>query len=132
MKTTAERNNGLFVDEFHPYLAVLDKARAAASAYERITGGDAVHPGPPGQALMAWAILKGMGFPREVSSVEITLRPEAEPTTQTSRCKVGDRAACEPRQYQRQWPGPEPAKPNRIIIEPGERARIRGFAHMGD
>ena len=31
--------------------------RAAASKYDRITGGDAIHPGPPGQALMAYGIL---------------------------------------------------------------------------
>ena len=27
VKTTADKNDGLFVDQFHPYLAVLDKAR---------------------------------------------------------------------------------------------------------
>jgi hypothetical protein len=30
-----------------------------------------VHPGPPGQAIMAWAILKGLNFPSQVASVEI-------------------------------------------------------------
>jgi lysophospholipase L1-like esterase len=76
VKSTAEKYHGLFVDQFHPYLAALDKARRAAAsngAYERITEGDAVHPGPPGQALMAYGILKGLGFPPLVSSVEITL-----------------------------------------------------------
>jgi lysophospholipase L1-like esterase len=71
VKAVAEKSGGTFVDQFHPYLAVLDKARNQATAYERITGGDAVHPGPPGQMLMAAAILKGLNFPREVSSVEI-------------------------------------------------------------
>lgn len=71
VKTIAEKNEGLFVDQFHPYLTVLDRARAQNQKYERITAGDAVHPGPPGQALMAAAILKGLSFPSAVSSVEI-------------------------------------------------------------
>jgi hypothetical protein len=71
MKTTAEKNGGLYVDQFHPYLAVVDKARGAVAKYERITGGDAVHPGPPGQALMAASILRGLHFPTLVSTVEI-------------------------------------------------------------
>jgi lysophospholipase L1-like esterase len=71
VKEIADKNEGLFVDQFHPYLAVLDKARGASDKYSRITGGDAVHPGPPGQALMAASILKGLHFPTLVSSVEI-------------------------------------------------------------
>lgn len=71
MKEIAQKNEGLFVDQFHPYLAVLDKARAAGPKYDRITGGDAVHPGPAGQALMAASILKGLKFPRLVASAEI-------------------------------------------------------------
>jgi len=71
VKLIADKNGGLFVDQFHPYLAVLDAARARGPKYERITGGDAVHPGPPGQALMAASILEGLGFPSLVSSAEI-------------------------------------------------------------
>lgn len=67
----AKKNGGLFVDQFHPYLAVLDKARGANAKYDRITAGDAVHPGPPGQALMAASILKGLNFPSQVSAAEI-------------------------------------------------------------
>lgn len=71
VKTIADKNAGLFVDQFHPYLAVLDKARGSGPKYERITGGDPVHPGPPGQALMAASILKGLSFPTLVSAVEL-------------------------------------------------------------
>ena len=71
VKVIADKNEGLFVDQFHPYLAVLDSARAKGPKYDRITAGDAVHPGPPGQALMAASILKGLSFPTLVSSVEI-------------------------------------------------------------
>jgi len=71
VKVIAEKNDGLFVDQFHPYLAALDGARSKNSTYTRITAGDAVHPGPPGQALMAASILKGLHFPALVSGVII-------------------------------------------------------------
>lgn len=71
VKTIAETNSGTFVDQFHPYLQVLDSARSKEDKYNRITAGDAVHPGPPGQALMAASILKGLNFPALVASVSI-------------------------------------------------------------
>jgi lysophospholipase L1-like esterase len=91
VKTTADKNGGLFVDQFHPYLSVLDRARAAGPSYDRITGGDAVHPGPPGQALMAYGILKGLGFPATVSSVEIVIDSPnlRDLRVRTSNCTIG-------------------------------------------
>lgn len=70
VSTIAQKYNGLFVDQFHPFVAVIDKARAE-NPKNRIGGGDAVHPGPPGQAVMAWGILKGLHFPTLVSAAEI-------------------------------------------------------------
>jgi len=71
VKVVAEANgNALFIDQFHPFVAAIDKARAE-NPKNRIGGGDVVHPGPPGQTLMAAAILKGMRFPPLVASVEI-------------------------------------------------------------
>ena len=69
-QTAAANGNALFIDQFHPFLAVIDKARPA-NPKNRIGGGDQVHPGPPGQTLMAATILKGMNFPALVASVEI-------------------------------------------------------------
>lgn len=66
----AQASGAVFVDQFHPHLETLQKARDASAA-NRINGGDAVHPGPPGQLLMAWAILKGLNAPALVSSAEI-------------------------------------------------------------
>lgn len=71
VRAISEKNSGKFVDQFHPYLQVLDAARSKADKYNRITAGDAVHPGPPGQALMAASILKGMNFPSLVAALEI-------------------------------------------------------------
>jgi lysophospholipase L1-like esterase len=87
VKTIADKNGGVFADQFHPYLAVLDKARSAASKYDRITAGDAVHPGPPGQALMAYGILKGLSFPARVSSVTIDLA-SADGGVKAAHCEV--------------------------------------------
>lgn len=85
VKVIADGNGGLFVDQFHPYLAVLDHARSKGPQYDRITGGDAVHPGPPGQALMAASILKGLSFPTLVSSVELDA---AGKVVDAKNCKV--------------------------------------------
>jgi lysophospholipase L1-like esterase len=69
VKELAAAHNATFADQFHPFVAAIDKARADKPT-NRISG-DAVHPGPPGQALMAWAILKGLNFPRLVSTAEV-------------------------------------------------------------
>ncbi len=88
VKTIAEKNDGLFVDQFHPYLAVLDKARSVGPKYDRVTGGDAVHPGGPGQALMAASILKGLHFPTHVASVEIDVA--SRDGAKGVNCKISD------------------------------------------
>lgn len=85
VKEIADKNQGVFVDQFHPYLDVLNKARGQMEKYQRITSGDAVHPGPPGQALMAASILKGLNFPTLVSSVEIDGK-----SASGKNCKVTD------------------------------------------
>jgi lysophospholipase L1-like esterase len=95
VKGIAEKNGGLFVDQFHPYWAVVEKARRAGET-GRITGGDAVHPGPPGQAVMAASILKGMSFPRLVSRAEIMLTQTGLPGTKGTNCKVSELAARQP------------------------------------
>jgi lysophospholipase L1-like esterase len=87
VKEIAEKNGGLFIDQFHPYWAVIETARKAGEK-GRITAGDAVHPGPPGQTVMAAAILKGMSFPRLVSDVRIALVDKGQPAIQHDNCKV--------------------------------------------
>ncbi|WP_373650259.1 SGNH/GDSL hydrolase family protein [Schlesneria sp. DSM 10557] len=95
VKTIAEKNGGIFVDQFHPYLTVLDRARKQHPKYERITGGDAVHPGPPGQALMAASILKGLNFPSFISSTEIDVK--SKKVVSQTNCKVEVEGAAENR-----------------------------------
>jgi hypothetical protein len=51
-----------------------------------ITGGDAVHPGPAGQALMAASLLKAMRFPKEVASVVVDMTGMDGP--KAKNCKI--------------------------------------------
>lgn len=81
----AKKNDGLFVDQFTPYLQVMNKARESDPKVV-IMQGDPVHPGPAGQSVMAAAILKGMGFPRQVSSVAV----DASGKVEAKNCKVTD------------------------------------------
>jgi lysophospholipase L1-like esterase len=88
VKEIASKNGGVFIDQFHPFIEIQDKARAA-NPKNRIGGGDEIHPGAPGQAVMAWAILKGLHFPAQVSSVEIKLSSNAV-YSEASHCAVTD------------------------------------------
>jgi len=87
VKLIAAANHGTFVDQFHPYLQVMEKARVSDPML-RIMGGDAVHPGPPGQALMAASILQAMSFPPLVSAVEIDVAQMK--VVKTEQCQVTD------------------------------------------
>jgi hypothetical protein len=66
----ATKQNVLFADQFDPYMAVMLKARQA-DPNAVIGAGDAIHPGPVGQTIMAWAVLKSLGAPAAVSSAEL-------------------------------------------------------------
>ena len=70
LKAVAHQCGVPYVDQFDPYMAILVKARAAdPTAF--IGGCDAIHPGPPGNIIMAWAILKGLGATPLVSAASI-------------------------------------------------------------
>jgi len=66
IKDVAAKEGALFIDQFDPYMAIMLKARAT-NPNAHIGGGDAVHPGPAGHTIMAWAILKGLSAPSLVS-----------------------------------------------------------------
>lgn len=70
IQQVAEQTGTSFIDQFDPYLQIMLAVRKA-DANALIGGGDSVHPGPPGQTLMAWAVLKGLGASALVSRVAI-------------------------------------------------------------
>ncbi|HTE16790.1 MAG TPA: SGNH/GDSL hydrolase family protein [Armatimonadota bacterium] len=85
-REVATRSGFVFVDQFHPHVAALQKARDASPG-QRINGGDAVHPGPSGQLLMAWAILKGLNAPSLVSSATLNATRKRS-STKVQNCAV--------------------------------------------
>ncbi|MEI6232041.1 MAG: SGNH/GDSL hydrolase family protein [Planctomycetota bacterium] len=87
VKELAEKQNAVFADQFHPFIQLIDKARAA-DPKNRIGGGDPVHPGAPGQAIMAWACLKGLNFPTLVSAAEIDVA--GLKATNSEKCEISD------------------------------------------
>ena len=84
LKEVAAKNGAGFVDQFDPYMGLMMAARAA-DPKAVIGAGDAVHPGPTGHTLMAWAVLKGLGATPEVSSVAVDFGKKSVTTT---GCKV--------------------------------------------
>jgi len=85
LKDVAAKSGAAFVDQFDPYLAILLRERASnPSGF--VGGGDAVHPGPVGHTVMAWAILKGLGASAKVSNVEIDVA--AQKVTAAEGCRV--------------------------------------------
>lgn len=81
----AKKNGGLFCDQFHPYNAVMLKARDSDPKIT-IMGGDPIHPGPPGQSLMSASILKAMHFPREVASLSLDVA--SQDAIKANKCKL--------------------------------------------
>ncbi len=84
LKDVAAKENAVFVDQFDPYMAILLRERPSnPGGY--VGGGDAVHPGPIGHTVMAWAVLKGLGAPALVSRVAIDC---AAKKASTERCRI--------------------------------------------
>lgn len=92
LRDIATKESVLFVDQFDPYMAVMLKARQA-DANALIGGGDAVHPGPVGHTIMAWAILKSLGAPAAVSSAE--LNGATGKLVAASGCEIADAKSAE-------------------------------------
>jgi lysophospholipase L1-like esterase len=84
LKEVAAKEGATFVDQFDPYMKMLLRERQNnPSGF--VGGGDAVHPGPIGHTVMAWAILKGLGAPGLVSRVQVDC---ASGKAATEGCKV--------------------------------------------
>ena len=85
LKEVAANEKALFADQFDPYMGLMLSARAT-NAQALIGGGDAVHPGPAGHTMMAWAVLKALGATPLVSRVEIDVA--AQKVSAAESCKV--------------------------------------------
>ena len=87
LKEVAAANGATFVDQFDPYMAILLRERRANPS-GMVGGGDAVHPGPIGHTVMAWAILRGLGAPALVSRLAVD--SAAQKVTTTDHCRAED------------------------------------------
>jgi hypothetical protein len=85
LKDVAAKSGATFVDQFDPYMAMLKRERAS-NPPGFVGGGDAVHPGPIGHTVMAWAILKGLGATPQVSTANIDAA--AQKVVSAERCRI--------------------------------------------
>jgi len=69
LKAIAAAEGVEYVDQFDPYMEIICKRTEGQT--KTIGEGDAVHPGPCGHTVMAWAILKDLNAPALVSSATI-------------------------------------------------------------
>ncbi len=87
LKKVAAEQKAKFADLFDPYMAVMLKARVS-NGMATIGGGDAIHPGPPGQTIMAYEALKSFGATPLVSSAEILVKGDASKVASAKQCLV--------------------------------------------
>jgi len=86
LKEVCSKQGATFVDQFDPYMAIMLRERSG-NPTALIGGGDAVHPGPIGHTVMAWAILKALGATPMVSRAEIDC---AAKKSSTSQCEISN------------------------------------------
>jgi lysophospholipase L1-like esterase len=87
LKEVAEKTHTTFVDQFDPYMKIMLGERAKDSK-AFIGAGDAVHPGPKGHTIMAWAVLKGLGATPLVSRADISATGNG--SSKTENCKISN------------------------------------------
>lgn len=87
LKEVAEKTHTTFVDQFDPYMKIMLAERSKDSK-AFIGAGDAVHPGPKGHTIMAWAVLKGLGATPLVSRADINATGNG--SSKTENCKISD------------------------------------------
>jgi len=90
LKEVAEKSHTTFVDQFDPYMKIM-LAERAKDPKAFIGAGDAVHPGPKGHTIMAWAVLKGLGATPLVSRADIS--GTGNGSAKTENCKVSNLSA---------------------------------------
>ena len=83
LRDVARDEKARFADEFAPYMQTMLHSAAAIGG-----GHDAVHPGPAGHTVMAWAILKALGATPLVSTA--TIDSQASKVDASENCQVGN------------------------------------------
>lgn len=87
LRDVAQEQGLGFVDMWGPLNTITLEQRKTDPAFTLI--GDAVHPGPDGQLVMAAAIINDLGLPRQVSNVVVTLPSgDAQPRARAANGEV--------------------------------------------
>ncbi|MEE9141354.1 MAG: SGNH/GDSL hydrolase family protein, partial [Gammaproteobacteria bacterium] len=88
---------------------------------------DAVHPDPPGQVVMAYAILSDLGLPRQVSNIRLLTSKNGKPIPRVSGGKISNLNFTDNRveftwiASSLPWVVPEEAQPGAILAKLGHR-----------
>jgi lysophospholipase L1-like esterase len=85
LREVAASTHTTFVDQFDPYMKIM-MAERAKDPKAFIGAGDAVHPGPKGHTMMAWAVLKGLGATPLVSSADVKVTGNG--SAKSENCKI--------------------------------------------
>src|SRR3974390_589922 len=85
LREVAAKEGDTFVDQFDPYMTILLRERTG-NQDRMVGGGDAVHPGPIGHTVMAWAVLKGLGASAKVSNAAIDAKSQR--VVASERCRL--------------------------------------------
>ena len=88
LQRQAMKNGYGFVDMHGPLNNLTIEARKTDPNFTMIA--DAVHPGPNGQLVMAFAIINDMGLRKPLSSIRVSQGPKGKPVSRVSGGKLTD------------------------------------------
>jgi lysophospholipase L1-like esterase len=85
-KSVAVSNDVLFADLHTPMMDAMAKAKAAYGETYAVEGeAEGIHAGPPGHLLMAYALLKAMGFDGNIGTITFDMNTNAATATGEQR-----------------------------------------------
>jgi lysophospholipase L1-like esterase len=85
-KTVAESNGVIFADLHDPMMEAMEKTKAALGENYAVEGeAEGVHAGPPGHLLMAYSLLKAMGFDGDIGTITYDMAAAAATATDGHR-----------------------------------------------
>lgn len=124
-----------FVDMWSPLNNLTIAQRKQDPAFTMIT--DAVHPDPPGQIVMAYAIIEDMGLRKGLSSIQVMIQPNGKAKVTASGGKATEVNVAEDTvtwtwaAESLPWVLPEAAQPGAKLLRLGHRASREAVAVNG-
>ena len=97
----AEKHHLPYAEIHAPMLDVMTKAKEAYGPAYLVAGTDGIHPGPNGQLVMAWRMLRAMGFDGKIMTITLDWNGEA---TVSEGHEILKRAGGKLEMESRRWP----------------------------